>query len=99
MPSCLFDAVVIPDGELAAQALGGLGHALDFVKDQFRHCKAILALGSGRVLLEKAMIPLDGDDAALILAAPTKTATATRSFIAAIAAHRNWERAMDPPPV
>ena len=97
MPSVLFDAVVIPGGALSAAALSQLGHAVEFVKDQYRHCKAILALGAGRALLEKATIPLDGDDAALILgdAGPA----ATKAFIAAVSKHRNWDRAMDPPPV
>jgi catalase len=91
--------VVVPDGEAATRALAALGHALEFVKDQFRHCKAILALGSGRGLLERAMIPLGEDDDALILSAPAKGAAATKAFIAALARHRNWARAMDPPPV
>jgi catalase len=99
MPSCTFDAVVIPDGALAAEALSELGHALEFVKDQYRHCKAILAIGAGRALLEKAMIPLEGDDPALILAGPGKGAASMKAFMAAIAKHRNWDRAMDPPPV
>jgi catalase len=100
MPSCLFDAVVVPDGELAAQALSAQGQAVEFMKDQFRHCKAILALGAGRALVERAMIPLDGDDAALIVAAGAKGAAgAAKDFIAAIARHRNWDRWMDPPPV
>jgi len=45
------------------------------------------------------MIPLDGDDPALIVASPGKAAAATKSFVAALAKHRNWDRAMDPPPV
>jgi catalase len=98
-PSCTFDAVVIPDGALAAEALSELGHAVEFVKDQYRHCKAILAVGAGRSLLEKAMIPLDGEDPALIVANPGKGAAAMKSFMAAIARHRNWDRAMDPPPI
>ena len=99
MPSCLFDAVVIPDGELSSQALCALGQAVEFVKDQYRHCKAMLALGSGRALLEKATIPLDGDDPALILAAGGKAEKGARDFMAAVARHRNWDRAVDPPPV
>jgi catalase len=99
MPSVLFDAVVIPDGAPAAEALAALGHANEFVKDQYRHCKAILAIGAGRGLLEKAGIALDGEDAALIVAQSGQAAAALKPFLAAIAAHRNWDRAADPPPV
>ena len=99
MPSCLFDAVVVPDGEGSAASLSSLGHAVEFVKDQYRHCKPILALGAGRALLEKADLPLDRDDAALLVSAPGKDAPATKAFLAALAKHRNWDRAMDPPPV
>jgi catalase len=77
--------------------LAELGHAVEFVKDQFRHCKAILAVGAGRALLDKAMIPLDVDDPALIVAGAGKAGPATKSFIAAIGKHRNWDRAADPP--
>ena len=99
MPSCLFDAVVIPDGAESAAALSALGHAVEFVKDQYRHCKAILAIGAARALLEKATLPLGGDDAALIVGEPGKAAAATKAFVAALAAHRNWDRAVDPPTV
>ncbi|HET7729301.1 MAG TPA: catalase [Usitatibacter sp.] len=99
MPSCTFDAVVIPDGAVAAEALCELGQAVEFIKDQYRHCKAILAIGAGRALLEKAGIPLDAADAALVQGDARKPAPAIKSFIAAIAAHRNWDRALDPPPV
>jgi catalase len=99
MPSCTFDAVVIPDGEAAAASLSSLGQAVEFVKDQYRHCKAILAVGAGSALLEKAAIPMDGGDAALIVSQSGKATASARLFIAAIAKHRNWDRAMDPPPV
>ncbi len=96
MASCTFDAVAVPDGAAAAATLAGLGQAVDFVKDQFRHCKAILAVGAGRVLLEKAGLPLDGDDAALLVSRTAKGGAIT-AFLAAIAKHRNWDRATDPP--
>ena len=99
MPSCLFDAVVVPGGEGAAEALSALGHVVEFVKDQYRHCKAMLVLDEGRAVLEMAAIPLEDDDPALILAGGTKVSGATRVFIEAIARHRNWDRALDPPPV
>jgi catalase len=99
MASCTVDAVVIPDGPAAAQALCELGHAVDFIKDQYRHCKAILALGAGRALLEKASIPMEADDPALIVAPGGQSRAAIESFMEALAKHRNWNRATDPPPV
>jgi catalase len=99
MPSCLFDAVVVADGEASAAALCSLGHAVEFVKDQYRHCKTILALGAGQALLDKASLPLDGDDAALIVAPAGKAGPGLKAFLAGLAKHRNWDRAMDPPPV
>jgi len=57
MPSVLFDAVVVPDGEEAAATLSGLGQALEFLKDQYRHCKPILLLGAGETVAAEAGIP------------------------------------------
>ena len=99
MPSCLFDAVVVPDGQGSAAALSSLGHAVEFVKDQYRHCKAILAVGAGQALLEKASVPLDASDAALIVVSAGETGPGVKAFLAAVAKHRNWDRALDPPPV
>ena len=48
MPSVLFDAVVVPDGKQAAKHLALLGQALEFIKDQYRHCKADPHVGCGR---------------------------------------------------
>jgi len=97
MPSCTFDAVVIPDGSDAVKSLCELGHAVEFVKDQYRHCKAILALGAGRKLLETATIPLDADDPALLARQPDESKAAMQAFMAAVGKHRNWNRATDPP--
>jgi catalase len=99
MPSCLFDAVIVPDGDGAAASLAALGHAVEFIRDAYRHCKAILAVGGARALLEKANIPIGEEDPALLVAEPGKAPAATKAFVAAIAKHRNWDRAMDPPMV
>ncbi|MEO8019938.1 MAG: DJ-1/PfpI family protein, partial [Pseudomonadota bacterium] len=100
-PSVLFDAVVIPDGDAGVNALLASGHALEFVKDQFRHCKTILALGAGEKLLAAAGIPevlKDGaKDAGLLKFANANQAAAP--FIAAIAKHRHFERQSDPPTI
>jgi catalase len=92
MPSVLFDAVVVPDGPGAADQLSTLGHAREFLKDQYRHCKPILMLGAGQRAVEAAGVPTgDGSDWALVRDLP--------AFVQAIGRHRNWDRATDPPGV
>ena len=100
-PSVLYDAVVVPDGEAAVQALQADGRSLEFIKDQYRHCKPILALGAGAGLLEACRIPAtlpDGkaDPGLLMVKAG---ATAADDFVAAIAKHRHFARETDPPRV
>ncbi|MBB3343339.1 catalase [Luteimonas sp. RC10] len=94
-PSVLFDGVAIPGGEGVRQ-LTRDGRAVEFVSDQFRHCKAILAFGNGADLLEAAGIPLDGEDPALIVAGDAGKASIGR-FVKALAQHRNFDRERDPP--
>jgi catalase len=92
MPSVLFDAVVVPDGEGAARELRSLGQALEFLKDQYRHCKPLLVMGSGESVVAEAGIPVDDEgDWALVRELP--------AFVEAVGRHRNWARASDPPPV
>ena len=102
-PPVLFDALVLPSGAQAVEALTRVGQTMEFVKDQYRHCKAILALGESAQLLERAGIartlPSGEDDVALIVADDDDVAGAVRRFIDAIARHRNFARDADPPPV
>ena len=97
-PSVLFDAVVIPDGEAGIRALAAIGHAVEFVKDQYRHCKTILALGAGSQLLDAAGVPAPdrsrGDPGVLRAADAAKAAA---PFIAAVSKHRHFDRQTDPP--
>ena len=87
MPSVLFDAVVVPDG---TGGLASFGQPVEFLRDQYRHCKPILVMGTGELLAVKAGVPLDDESDWAII-------TASAAFIAAIGKHRNWERATDPP--
>jgi catalase len=98
-PSVLFDAVVLPDGAAAVEALAQDGHAVEFLRDQFRHCKSILALGAGADLLEKASIVTKDGDPGLISTSASAHSKAIQEFITAIAKHRHYERDLDPPPV
>ncbi len=100
-PSVVFDALAIPDGDAAAQELAKIGQALEFVKDTYRHCKPILAVGAGKRLLEAAQLPSSlpngkPDPGLLVANSPEQF---MRQFIEAIAKHRHWERQTDPPRV
>ncbi len=99
-PSVLFDAMVLPHGEASAR-LASLGQAVEFLKDQYRHAKPILALGSGSRVLEAADIPgaLPNGKADPGVLRIKHVRDAIPAFIAAIARHRHFERQTDPPRV
>ena len=103
MPSVLFDALVVPGGERAARLLGNLGHAAEFIKDQYRHAKPILAFGAGRALVENAGVPAtlpSGEpDPGLLRFEDGAQDEALPAFVKAIAAHRHHARELDPPRV
>jgi catalase len=94
-PSVLFDAMVLPDGDEALRALEAAGQTAEFIKDQYRHGKTILALGTSAMLLDGLGIgtelPNGEQDPGLVFE--------PAAFIAAVARHRHPERDRDPPPV
>jgi catalase len=102
-PSVLYDAVVVPDGQDAIELLSRDGHALEFLRDQYRHCKPILAIGAAAALLDKASIPAtlpdQSDDSGLIAAESGAMAQGLEAFKTALAGHRSFERETDPPRV
>jgi catalase len=102
-PSVLYDAVAIPDGADAIERMTIDARTLEFLKDQYRHCKPILAVGAGADALKLAGIPvtlLSGDpDPGLIVADAADAASGIEAFIAALARHRHFERETDPPRV
>jgi catalase len=100
LPSVLWDAVIVPDGGSAA-TLSSDGRAVEFVKDQYRHCKPMLVIGSGAQLLRKAGIPTelpDGSPDPGLLIQPAG-AIGADLFLTALARHRHFERETDPPRV
>jgi catalase len=102
-PSVLYDAVVVPAGKAASNALGNVGQAPEFLKDQYRHCKPMLVLGEGEALLQNAGIPealpSGKNDPGLLVCEHGMQKDTVAKFAAAIAKHRHFERAMDPPAV
>jgi catalase len=102
-PPVLWDAMVVPDGETAMQLLSQSGHAVEFLKDQYRHCKTILLLGSAAALLGDADIPAtlpSGEaDPGLLQYASGDLDAAVSAFTEALSKHRHWVRETDPPTV
>ncbi|HMI58357.1 MAG TPA: catalase-related domain-containing protein, partial [Gemmatimonadaceae bacterium] len=96
-PPVLFDGLVLPDGDAGVKALAADGHTMEFVVNQFRHCKTILAFGASKKLLQNAGIGEPSDDGLLIMQAGAKNAA--RDFMASLAQHRHPERETDPPAV
>lgn len=100
MPSVLFDAVAVPDGRAAIKLLAKAGQPVEFLKDQYRHAKPILALGAGADLLENAAIPArlpsGKPDPGIIAGREATAKSAITAFVSAIARHRHHEREMDP---
>lgn len=104
-PAVLFDALVVPAGNRAVAALAECVWALPFIQDQYRHGKAILALGDGRELLalagiapEAGITPGAGSAQAarevaggqgILFAEYADLEAVLPLFIAAIAAHRH----------
>ena len=102
-PSVLFDALVLPDGQEAIKALASDGHSIEFLKDQYRHCKTILALGASSMLLEKAgisaQLPSGDPDPGLLIGSWGEGGASAEAFIAAVGQHRHSARDTDPPPI
>jgi catalase len=100
-PAVLFDALALPDGTEAVEALANDGRTLEFIKDQYRHCKSILVLGASSLLLEKAGIsarlPNGEEDSGVLLRSPEEGGAGAEEFISAIGKHRHLSRDSDPP--
>jgi catalase len=100
-PAVLYDALVLSDGDAAVTALQADGRTLEFIKDQYRHCKPILALGESQRLLRACGIdgtlPDGQQDPGLIIA--SGISAGLDDFVAAIATHRHFGRETDPPRV
>jgi catalase len=98
MPSVMFDAVLVPGGAAAAEALSRNGDAVHFVLEAFKHCKALCLIGESAQLLRLAGISPEAGaaPAGVVLGTnePTTRLQTAQDFIAAIGKHRHWGRAL-----
>jgi catalase len=85
-PPVLFDAVLMPDGEVGASSLLRQAQAVDLVAHQYRHGKTLLAPGASKALLDRAGVDISGE-------------ADHAAFITAIGKHRHPARETDPPRV
>jgi len=102
-PAVLYDAVIVPDGAAAITSLLKNGQVIEFLKDQYRHCKPMLIMGAASSLLEKAGIPVtlpDGDaDPAIIGLGGEDAESGLAAFLTAMQQHKALARETDPPRV
>jgi catalase len=102
-PAVLFDGLVLPDGAAGSKLLGGLVEVMDFISNQYRHGKTILAIGGSQALLERAGVPAklaSGEaDPGILLGAGAKAERALADFITALGKHRHPEREAGAPAV
>jgi catalase len=103
MPAVLFDAMALPDGELAVTHLAGDGHTIEFIKDQYRHGKTIFVGSASSQLLNSAgvasTLPSGKTDPGLILSSPAQLEDQVSEFLTAIGKHRHPGREKDPPAI
>jgi catalase len=99
-PSFLFDALVLPAGARAIEALAPLGHTAECIQNAYRHCKPILALGESHALLEAAgafhKLPDGKEDPGVVIGKHEADGGVAR-FLEALRVRRHFERETDPP--
>ncbi|RXZ32441.1 catalase [Oxalobacteraceae bacterium CAVE-383] len=100
LPSVLYDAVIVPDGEMAAGSWSAAGPALEFLRDQYRHCKPMLAIGAAKALFDKAglsmSLPDGGPDEGVIVVGAGESGNGLARFVKALGTHRIFARETTP---
>ena len=95
-PAVLFDGVVLPDGARGVKALGALIEVMDFISNQHRHGKTLLALGASKALMAQAgaspTLASGEADPGIVIGTAAKAERAVADFITALGRHRHPER-------
>jgi catalase len=92
----LFDGLVLPDGAAAVKLLGRCVEVTDFISNQYRHGKTILALGASKALLDRVGVEVtmkNGEpDPGILTGDEAEAEQAIEAFITALGKHRHPER-------
>lgn len=92
-PSVLVDAVVVPDGEQSVKTLMNDGNATYYLRQAYKHLKAIGLAGGARRMLSAAGLPEDDEDnqdPGLLTASDAKKLM--KPLLRAMSQHRIWDR-------
>ncbi len=84
--SVLFDAIYIPSGTNAANALFSDSEAISFINQAYKHCKVIAANGDAVKLL------FNLDEASKSASLGILIDKSPKEFVKAVSKHRFWER-------
>jgi catalase len=90
--SVLFDAVYVPGGEKSISALSNEPSAIEFIREAYRHCKAIGVSHQAFDLLKSANVPNAEQDEGIVIGSSAGDGKLITKFIAAVARHRTWTR-------
>ena len=102
MPSIMFDAILIPGGAQNNETLAGMGEAVHYVLEAYKHCKPICAVNEGVLLMVTLGFAagknpeLVTSPAAGVIIGDARRAPEgqiSKDFIAAMTQHRHWDRA------
>ncbi|MDZ4812532.1 MAG: catalase [Pseudomonadota bacterium] len=91
-PSVLFDAVILPNGGDFAESLCRDGRVAEFVTDQFRHGKTILAIGDAQRVLQEAGLASPEDEIDGVMMRADGSKNLAKEFIALLSRHRHPNR-------
>ncbi len=100
MPSVLWDAVVVLASGKSLPAAQVDGQMMEFLKDQYRHCKPMMLLGWSAGQVAELGLPTalpDGSVDPGLLLSPAMDDAVLDDFISSVARHRHFERETDPP--
>ncbi|MBA2331048.1 MAG: catalase [Flavisolibacter sp.] len=97
--SIMYDAVFIPGGKDAVEKLKKMGDTLHFIKEAYKHCKPIAAIGEGVEVIDACLLPelltfdvVSSDKGVVTSRKEGDGKAVAEQFIKAIAKHRFWER-------
>jgi catalase len=86
------------DNQLFALRQGLRRWSLEFLRDQYRHCKTIMLLNEATALLDKAGIP-SATDPGIVIGSDAPFDELIVGFVDALSKHPHYERETDPPTV